>query len=320
MKQRKGENVSKTSNINEKMKEEINQNGENSNTISEARKKQLINLTVLILRNLKNLKKESIIQSVGATEQEEKFVQEVYEEIKGLGREGYLTIAEKEALKATLFQKFGISQQEEKAIEGNFRESLREDSKGENASKEREDSNKISKADLREDLYEAGGLSGEVKLRILKPENRITHPTYQFANKEYTITKTGDLQYVTVQNVTEQISQYEIIVKEGEKTYITRAFGTILFNMMDNRAYRNGMFLGLLHDTRLKAPEMHGYIGALVPRKDEDGKTQYVVQYRAEEYTAVIELENARGKKRNNVTSINDIKNNKQREAGGEGR
>lgn len=265
---------------------------EQPNTISEARKKQLISFTLLFFKKLESFKKGEIIKAIAGTEQEQEFLNEVCEEIEKTVKEGYLTVAEQYQLQATLFEKFGISQQETKIIKEN----------------------------LREDLYEEGSIKKDVKLKNLSPENRIAYPTYCFGNKEYTITMTGTLQYVTAQDITEQISQYEIIIDEGEKTYITRAFGTIIFNMIDQEAYRNGMFLGLLNERRLKDPAMHGYIGALVPKKDEEGKTQYIVQYRPEEYTAVIELERERGKKRNNVISINGIGDAKQKEAGGEAR
>lgn len=310
---------------------------EQPNTISKARKKQLISLTVLFLGNLKNFNQEKIAQSVGANEQDKEFLDEVYHEIIGTVKEGYLTMPEKESLKATLLNKFGISnnlEQEVKGQEAKEEKSFVEPSQEKGPKPMNINTTDIEKAleekEIREDLYSPNSLCGKPELkdyRKISPE-RIQEHSYEFNNQHITIRTTGMLVFKSSPEMQESMYQYEITKQSADgKSMVMPVvkFGAIDFDKMEDIKYKYAVLIGLLADVRLQDSSLHGYLGELSPTKDENGELNYNVQYSSLEYTAVLAYEQQQNEKnqiKNNIANFHNPNSNviPFKEEGGEAR
>lgn len=81
---------------------------------------------------------------------------------------------------------------------------------------------------------------------VKEPTQNITDNQYEIDGTQYIIRKIGSLAYLTALRVEEAISEYEIIIRRGEKEFVTRKFGNILISEMGNKNYSKAVFEKLL--------------------------------------------------------------------------
>ena len=199
--------------------------------------------------------------------------------------------------KAVDFRTQGVVEPGIQEIVGNIEGSVKEESITEG----------YSISEIRQDLYKPAFLCGQarddkekpfVNLLKCRPDNIVDHK-YQFGDKSYTIRKTGELVYMPTPAMEDSISQYEITIEGTLEAISVKRFGEISFHKMSDPAYHSAIFLGLVRDPNLTDKSLHGYLGSLQPKRDEEENltSLYEIVHSPEEYTAVViweELEKLR--------------------------
>ncbi len=130
-----------------------------------------------------------------------------------------------------------------------------------------------------------------IKLNKRNPEDIVDYQ-YEYAGTQYTIRRTGELLYKTFVGVEDSISEYEITMRREDKVLTVRKFGHISVPTMEYESYRTEVFTTLLGKNNIEDPELHSYIGSLEEVKGPTREIQpYKIEHSAEEYTAVMILE-----------------------------
>lgn len=130
-----------------------------------------------------------------------------------------------------------------------------------------------------------------IKLNKRKPEDIVDYE-YEYAGTQYMIRRTGELLYKTFVGVEDSISEYEITMRREDKVLTVRKFGYISVPTMEYESYRTEVFTTLLGKNNMEDPELHSYIGSLEEVKGPTREIQpYKIEHSAEEYTAVMILE-----------------------------
>ncbi|MCI9177787.1 MAG: hypothetical protein HFJ28_04350 [Clostridia bacterium] len=320
----------------------LNQIEESSvSNISDERKINIINLMFMFIKETDfTPSKEKMKNFQVLTQDERDFIDFVYDEICKLKIEGNVKDrAYQEELKDKLFDRFGVSKALVEKSRGEAKDRAnklqkdfyeqpgRQQDKADGVAIDAEtkelgiieESKNIGEAcntgEIRQDLYKPAFLCGQarddkekpfVNLLKCRPDNIVDHK-YQFGDKSYTIRKTGELVYMPTPAMEDSISQYEIIIEGAFPTISVKRFGDISFNKMSNPAYSSAVFLGLIKDSNLTDESLHGYLGTLQPKRDEQGNltSLYEIVHLPEEYTAVViweEIEKLRSEKQDKET------------------
>ena len=130
-----------------------------------------------------------------------------------------------------------------------------------------------------------------IKLNKRKPEDIVDYE-YEYAGTQYMIRRTGELLYKTFVGVEDSISEYEITMRREDRVLTVRKFGHISVPTMEYESYRTEVFTTLLGKNNMEDPELHSYIGSLEEVKGPTREIQpYKIEHSAEEYTAVMILE-----------------------------